>query len=169
MKILCTLFIGILALILHETSAEAQNARSFVSSTGLESNPCNRTSPCRTFAGAIVKTNPGGEINTLDPAGYGPVTITKSISIVNGLGEAGVLVAPNGTGITISAGADDKINLRGLIIEGAAAGSTRNQIQQRQVLDHREQRRPEHDRQWHRIQSDRFEQPRNLQHPGFRQ
>ncbi|MEA2990771.1 MAG: hypothetical protein QOG83_3482 [Alphaproteobacteria bacterium] len=124
MKILSTLFIGTLALILHETSAEAQNARSFVSSTGLESNPCNRASPCRTFAGAIVKTNPGGEINTLDPAGYGPVTITKSISIVNGLGEAGVLVAPNGTGITISAGPDDKINLRGLIIEGAAAGST---------------------------------------------
>jgi hypothetical protein len=69
-------------------------------------------------------TNPGGEINTLDPGGYGTVVITKAISIVSGLGEAGVLVPSGGTGITVNAGPNDKINLRGLIIEGAGVGGT---------------------------------------------
>jgi hypothetical protein len=103
--------------------AMAQNVRSFVSAaSGLDSNPCTRAAPCRTFATAINNTNPEGEINTLDPGGYGPVTITKSISIVSGLGEAGVLVPSGGTGITITAGATDVIHLRGLAIEGANAG-----------------------------------------------
>jgi parallel beta-helix repeat protein len=115
-----------LAAALSATSAHAQNAaRTFVSAaSGSDSNPCSRTLPCRTFAFAITQTNAGGEINTLDPGGYGPVTITKSISIISGLGEAGVLVPSGGTGITISAGPNDKINLRGLIIEGAGVGQT---------------------------------------------
>lgn len=104
--------------------ASAQSARTFVSSNGSDSNSCSRQAPCRSFATAITKTAAGGEINTLDPGGYGPVTITKSISIVSGLGEAGVLVPAGGTGITINAGPDDAINLRGLVIEGAGVGAT---------------------------------------------
>jgi hypothetical protein len=111
-----------LLLCLHAAPAQAQLTRSFVSGTGSDSNNCGRLTPCRTFAFALTQTAAGGEINTLDPAGYGPVTINKSISIVSGLGEAGVLVASGGTGITVAAGATDKVNLRGLVIEGAGAG-----------------------------------------------
>jgi hypothetical protein len=105
--------------------AQAQNIRSFVSAqTGDDGNNCSRPSPCRTFASAYTKTAVSGEINTLDPGGYGPLTIDHSISIVSGLGEAGVLVPSGGTGITISAGVNDIINLRGLIIEGAGLGAS---------------------------------------------
>ena len=105
-------------------AAHADQTRSFVSSYGSDSNDCSRQAPCRSFATALTKTIAGGEINTLDPGGYGAVTITKAISIVSGLGEAGVLVPAGGTGITISAGATDRINLRGLAIEGAGTGAT---------------------------------------------
>ena len=88
---------------LPTTPAQAQNNRSFVSAqSGLDTNPCTRTSPCRTFAHALTQTNAGGEINTLDPGGYGSVTIDRAISIVSGLGEAGVLVPSGGTGIIIN-------------------------------------------------------------------
>jgi hypothetical protein len=108
---------------LQETSA-----RTFVSSYGNDDNPCSRAAPCRTFQAAHYRTFAKGEINVLDPAGYGAVTITKSISIVNdGVGSAGVLVASGADGITINAGPNDVINLRGLTIEGAALG--RNGIQ----------------------------------------
>ncbi|MEA2905552.1 MAG: hypothetical protein QOI12_2939 [Alphaproteobacteria bacterium] len=97
--------------------------RTFVSANGSDANTCSRAAPCRTLAGAIAKTNAGGEINMLNPAGYGAITITKAISIVNdGVGSAGVLVPSGQTGITVNAGADDKINLRGLIIEGTGVG-----------------------------------------------
>jgi hypothetical protein len=72
---------------------------------------------------AYGQTTPGGEINLLDAAGFGPLTITNSISII-GNGTAGVLVPSGGTGITISAGPNDVINIRGLIIEGAGVGET---------------------------------------------
>ena len=85
---------------LPTTPAQAQNNRSFVSAqSGLDTNPCTRTSPCRTFAHALTQTNAGGEINTLDPGGYGSVTIDRAISIVSGLGDAGVLVPSGGTGL----------------------------------------------------------------------
>ena len=102
--------------------AYAQAARTFVSSSGNDANPCSRQAPCRSFAIAITKTAAGGEINTLDPGGYGAFEITKAISIVSGLGEAGVLVPEGGTGILVNAGANDAINLRGLAIEGAGLG-----------------------------------------------
>jgi hypothetical protein len=113
----------LLALALHSAPAQALNARSFISALGNDANPCTRPLPCRTLQGAHDKTAAGGEINMLDPAGYGVVTINKSISIINdGVGSAGVLVPSAGTGITINAGASDVINLRGLIIEGAGVG-----------------------------------------------
>lgn len=103
----------------------AQNARSFVSGHGSDTNPCTLTSPCRTFAQALTMTNAGGEIDMLDPAGYGSMTITKAISIVNdGVGTVGVIVPSSGTGILVNAGVNDAISLRGLSIEGNGIGQT---------------------------------------------
>jgi hypothetical protein len=94
--------------------------RTFVSANGNDGNNCSRPAPCRTFQTAHDRTTAKGEINVLDSVDYGAVTITKAISIVNdGVGSAGVLVPAGGTGITISAGSTDIINLRGLVIEGA--------------------------------------------------
>src|ERR687886_1763584 len=72
-------------------AASAQATRTWVSGVGDDANPCSRTAPCKTFAGAISKTAAGGEINCLDPAGYGAVTINKSLTL-NGAGTlAGIL------------------------------------------------------------------------------
>ena len=61
--------------------AQAQATRTWVSGVGDDVNPCSRTAPCKTFAGAISKTANGGEIDCLDPGGYGTLTITKSITV----------------------------------------------------------------------------------------
>jgi hypothetical protein len=115
---------ALLALGLPVSPAQAVNTRSFVSATsGLDTNNCSRTAPCRTFAVAYAQTAVDGEINTLDPGGYGTLTITHSISIVSGVGAAGVLVPSGQDGITINAGASDIINLRGLVIEGSGVGT----------------------------------------------
>jgi hypothetical protein len=66
-----------------ESSAQTQATRTFISGGGDDVNPCSLTAPCRTFAGVITRTTAGGEIDVLDSAGFGGVTITKSISIVN--------------------------------------------------------------------------------------
>ncbi len=112
--------ISFLAVVLFcASAAHAQATRTWVSGVGDDANPCSRTAPCKTFAGAISKTAAGGEISVLDPGGYGAVTITKSISIVNDYsGEAGVL-ASGTNGITVNAGSSDVIILRGLVIDGA--------------------------------------------------
>ncbi|MEA2902822.1 MAG: hypothetical protein QOI12_209 [Alphaproteobacteria bacterium] len=123
-KLQLSLFAMVLTASVHGAPAQAQLARTFVSASGDDSKSCARAAPCRTLAGAIAKTNAGGEITALDPAGYGTVTINKSISIVSGTGEAGVLVPNGGVGITIAAGPNDIINLRGLIVEGGSTGAT---------------------------------------------
>src|SRR5215218_10330016 len=94
---------------LHVAPAQALFTRTFVSAgNGNDANDCDRLTPCRTFFGAHAKTNPGGEIVVLDPGGYGTLTITKSISIVNdGVGEASMFVAGGQAGITINAGTSD--------------------------------------------------------------
>src|SRR5947209_14161150 len=69
------------ALILPMASAQAQASRTWVSGVGNDANPCSRTAPCKTFAGAISKTAPGGEIDCLDPGGFGALTITKAMTI----------------------------------------------------------------------------------------
>jgi hypothetical protein len=101
--------------------AHAQATRTWVSGVGDDANPCSRTAPCKTFAGAIAKTAPAGEINVLDPGGFGAVTITKSITISSESPEAGVLVSGT-NGIVISAGATDTVILKGLDIEGLGTG-----------------------------------------------
>ena len=91
--------------------AHAQATRTWVSGVGDDANPCSRTAPCKTFAGAISKTAAGGEINCLDPGGFGAVTITKSITHRLPIGiEAGVLC--RGTnGIIVNAAATDTVVL----------------------------------------------------------
>jgi hypothetical protein len=101
--------------------ANAQATRTWVSGVGDDANPCSRTAPCKTFAGAISKTAAHGEINVLDPGGFGGVTITKSISIEAEGVIAGVLVSGT-NGIVINAGPNDSVVLRGLTIEGVGAG-----------------------------------------------
>ncbi len=89
--------------------------RTWVSAVGDDVNPCSRTSPCKTFAGASAKTNPGGEIDVLDPGGFGVVTIDKSLTIDGGGSFAGIVaVGVNASGITVSAGGDDVVFLRHL-------------------------------------------------------
>lgn len=101
------------------SSAHAQATRTWVSGVGDDANPCSRTAPCKTFAGAISKTAAGGEINCIDPGGFGAVTITKSISIICQV-EAGVLVSGTNAIIVNAAGA--KVLLEGLDIEGLGTG-----------------------------------------------
>jgi hypothetical protein len=101
--------------------AHAQATRTWVSGVGDDANPCSRTAPCKTFAGAISKTAAGGEINVLDPGGFGGVTITKSISIESDSTMAGVLVSGTNA-IIVSAGPNDVVVLRGLTIEGLGTG-----------------------------------------------
>ncbi len=115
-------FLGaMLVLPLLGTPAQALAPRTWVSGLGDDANPCTRVSPCKTFAGAISKTAPGGEINVLDPGGFGAVTITKALSIVNEGAIAGVLVSGTNA-IVVSAGASDVVSLRGLDINGDTTG-----------------------------------------------
>jgi hypothetical protein len=99
------------------TPAMAQATRTWISGVGDDANPCSRTAPCKTFAGAISKTAATGEINVLDPGGFGGVTITKSITLRADHVEGGVLVAAS-NGIVINAGVNDKVVIEGLDIEG---------------------------------------------------
>src|SRR5438445_5928689 len=87
------LIAGALSAVSFVAPASAQATRTWVSGVGDDANPCSRTAPCKTFAGAISKTAPSGEINCLDPGGFGAVTITKAMTIRCVGVEAGVLVS----------------------------------------------------------------------------
>jgi hypothetical protein len=112
---------GILVALSQAVPANAQATRTWVSGVGDDANPCSRTAPCKTFAGAISKTAGGGEINVLDPGGFGAVTINKSITISSVGFEAGVLVSGT-NGIIVVAGPTDQVVLEGLDIEGLGTG-----------------------------------------------
>jgi len=104
------------------TVASAQATRTWVSGVGDDANPCSRTAPCKTFAGAISKTAPGGEIDCLDPGGFGAVTITKAMTILcRGVSNGGVLVSGT-NGIVVNAGVNDAVVLQGLDFEGFGSG-----------------------------------------------
>jgi hypothetical protein len=106
--------------------AQAQATRTWVSGVGDDVNPCSRTAPCKTFAGAISKTFINGEINCLDPGGYGTVTITKSITI-DCEDTQGSILASGTNGVNVNLGASNvndplrSVRLRGLSINGAGA------------------------------------------------
>src|SRR5258706_5673716 len=103
--------------------AQAQATRTWVSGVGDDANPCSRTAPCKTFAGSISKTASGGEINVLDPGGFGGVTIIKPITISSEGFEAGVLVSGTNA-IIVNAPTSAVVVLRGLDIEGLGTGLT---------------------------------------------
>jgi len=98
-------------------AAQAQASRTWIAGDGDDSFTCSRTAACKTLAGAISKTAEGGEINSIDPAAAGTVTITKAITIDLSPTEGGILNSTT-TGVTVNAGADDDVVLRGLDIEG---------------------------------------------------
>jgi Right handed beta helix region len=118
---------SIFVILILGTSAlvNAQATRTWVSGVGDDVNPCSRTAPCKTFAGAISKTATNGEINCLDPAGYGAVTVTKSITIDCEDTQGSILSAgTNGVIVNITAATDLKksFKLRGVSINGAGTG-----------------------------------------------
>src|SRR5215472_5495954 len=117
MKVMLNMAGVLLACVVCGSVAQAQAPRTWVSGVGDDANPCSRTAPCKTFAGAISKTAPNGEIDVLDPGGFGAVTITKPIRIEADGVIAGVLVSGT-NGIVISAGPTDVVELRGLTFNG---------------------------------------------------
>jgi hypothetical protein len=121
-----TAFYTSLLIALFSSAVQAQATRTWVSGVGDDLNPCSRTAPCKTFAGAISKTAAGGEIDALDSAGFGSVVIRKSVTI-DGTGTMAGILAPAGTtGITINI-TDTKelkpVRLRGLSINGVGTGA----------------------------------------------
>src|SRR5689334_11905760 len=102
---------------LYTAPAHAQASRTWVSGVGDDANPCSRTAPCKTWAGAISKTAAGGEIDALDSAGFGAVTITKAMTLDGNGTLASVLVAST-NGIIVNAGDGDHVVLRNLSING---------------------------------------------------
>lgn len=116
------IFLAVMVLVLGFASiAQAQATRTWVSGVGDDANPCSRTAPCKTFAGAISKTAAAGTISVLDPGGYGAVTITKAITI-DGTGQIASALAAGTNGIVINAGANDNVVLRNIDINGAGTG-----------------------------------------------
>ncbi|MDT7542581.1 MAG: hypothetical protein QOE33_2485 [Acidobacteriota bacterium] len=124
--------LSLLVFMLALTSlAHAQATRTWVSGVGDDANPCSRTAPCKTFAGAISKTFINGEIDALDPGGFGTITITKSITIDGGDGTIGSILAsgsPAGATINLTdaSGNDPQhtVNLRNLRINGTGSSGT---------------------------------------------
>lgn len=118
--LLCRLLLAVIFISAHGV-ASAQATRTWVSGVGDDANPCSRTAPCKTFAGAISKTAAGGEISVLDPGGFGAVTITKAITI-DGAGTLASILNSFSNGVVVNAGVNDKVVLRNLTINGAGTG-----------------------------------------------
>ncbi len=115
-------FLGAIVVALAFASmAQAQATRTWVSGVGDDANPCSRTAPCKTFAGAISKTATGGEIDAIDPGGFGAVTITKSITI-DGEGTMASILAAGTTGIIINATSTSNVIIKNISINGAGTG-----------------------------------------------
>jgi hypothetical protein len=120
--------LAVTVLFVASTPANAQATRTWVSGVGDDVNPCSRTAPCKTFAGAISKTAKDGEISVLDPGGFGTITITKSITIngTPGAGYGSILAAGTvGVIVNITDAADVRkaVRLNWLDIQGAATGT----------------------------------------------
>src|SRR2546423_7455269 len=122
----CTFLAGAFATVAH-----GQATRTWVSGVGDDVNPCSRTAPCKTFAGAISKTAEGGEIDPLDPGGYGAVTITKAMTIDGGTGAGWASILATGTANAINVNIvtgdhvdDAVVILRNLTINGTLQAPT---------------------------------------------
>jgi hypothetical protein len=114
----------VLGSLMFSAGAFAQATRTWVSGVGDDANPCSRTAPCKTFAGAISKTASNGVINVLDPGGFGAVTITKPITIDGGgVAKGGVLSSLTNGIIINTPGVNDVVRLTNLTIHGASTGT----------------------------------------------
>ena len=113
--------------LMASSSTQAQATRTWVSGVGDDVNPCSRTAPCKTYAGAISKTANGGEIDCLDPGGFGAVTIGKGLTIdgTTGSGFGSILGSPGANAVIVNAPSTEIVTLRNLSINGAG-----NQISQ---------------------------------------
>ena len=118
--------------------AMATAQRTFVASYGNDANACSLTQPCRGFAAAVAKTDRNGEVIVLDSAGYGPVTINQPISIVAPAGiYAGITLSSDGsTGITINAGSNDQVILRGITVNTRFSSTKCIDVQAANVVIH---------------------------------
>jgi hypothetical protein len=102
----------------YTAPAQAQATRTWISGVGDDANPCSRTAPCKTWAGAISKTSPGGEIDALDPGGFGALTITKSITLDGGGGQVASVLVAGTNGIVVAAGSTDVVIIKNLRFQG---------------------------------------------------
>jgi len=114
------LLAGALLVLAFSSAANAQASRTWVSGLGDDANPCSRTAPCKTFPGAYSRTAAGGEIDCLDPGGFGTLTISKAITIDCDSGAGGVLASPSVNGFTINAGPADHVTIRNLNFNGVS-------------------------------------------------
>ncbi|MHB8446653.1 MAG: right-handed parallel beta-helix repeat-containing protein [Rudaea sp.] len=114
-------FVAGLLILFATSTAFAQATRTWVSGVGDDANPCSRTAPCKTFAGAISKTAPGGTIDALDPGGFGALTITKAITL-EAVGSVASVLVSGTNGIVVAAQPTDQVIIRGLTIEGLGTG-----------------------------------------------
>jgi hypothetical protein len=112
--------------VLPAMSAQAQSPRTFVSAAGSDSNPCSFAAPCRHFQAAVNATSLGGEVDALDPAGYGPITITQAITI-EGQGWSYIAPPASGNGITINA-VSGNVSIRGVSLNGVGITGATNGI-----------------------------------------
>src|SRR3954454_13038375 len=108
---------ALLAAVALPATASAQATRTWVSGVGDDANPCSRTAPCKTWAGAITKTAVGGEIDALDDGGFGALTITKAITI-NGGGHTASSLVLAGNAINVNAPANAQVVLQGIDLVG---------------------------------------------------
>jgi hypothetical protein len=119
-KITRTVFAA--ALVMGSSLAAFGQTRTWVSGTGSDANPCSRTAPCQTFAGAFNKTGTHGEISALDPSGFGTLNATKGITL-NGTGTLASILAAGTTGVIVNAPATDTVIVRDISINGANTGT----------------------------------------------
>jgi hypothetical protein len=128
MRFMLNMLLVLAVCLVCSSAAQAQACRTWVSATGSDANPCSRTAPCQTFAGAIAKTAEGGEIDVIDPGGYGAVTITKSITIDGGTGAGWASILASGTnGVIVNVTTNPTtavVTLRHISINGTRNGTT---------------------------------------------
>jgi hypothetical protein len=106
------------------SAAQAQATRTWVSGLGDDANPCSRTAPCKTFPGAYSRTAVGGEIDVIDPGGFGTISISHALTIDGGGGLMASILASSGTtGVVINAASTDNVILRNLTIQGVSQSS----------------------------------------------
>jgi hypothetical protein len=124
MRLTRLVLFSIVVVAISASSVFAQNSRTFVSGSGLDSNPCSLAAPCRTMTQALTVTNAGGEVVILSTAGYGPFTVNKAVTIEAPPGIYAGITAATGDGIDVNANPGDVVTLRGFTVINQNSGGT---------------------------------------------